>query len=512
VLKSISHNIKKLVSFILICLIASCSRSGEEVFMRDSKMSYKDLRKVIYKDNEDVSSSKKLQNNQEQSLIPTINKSVISLPPPTIGGDKMISFYVDDKTPIKDALIELGRVAEVDIDIDPKVSSGIIINAKNRPFKEILDRIASQAKLRYTYKNRVLYFEPNYPYLKNYIVDFLGTSKLWEELQSGIENIFNTYATQSSGSNDSKVNNSKVILNKTSGIVTVFASSEEHEMVQKFIDELVKQGSAQVLIEAKILEIGLYDEFRYGIDWAKSDISYKRNNAFSATTSDNSMGFLASPVVGVFGKSIDVLVGMVEGYGVTRSISNPRIHAMNNTTSTLKFSDKLVYFQVQNQQSTTTSGTGAASSQSAITSTKMEEDQGTEISITPSINLKTEDITLIIEPKITRKTGDVQDPASSVNKVPVMNERTMSTTVKIKNGNVVVIGGLMNNSSINSEGGFPVLAKIPIIGWFFKSSSKDDKATETVILLRATLVSSNGIITKEDRDFSKIDPSTRKFR
>ena len=177
---------KILLIAILLSGLFSCAKKGGESFVRDAEMSLKNVKSSLY--NEKIQSDKKTDSDNKKSnevFIPAISRSVISPLPPTIGGEKIMSFYVDENTPLKDVLLELARVAEVDIDIDPKVSGSVIINAKNRPFKEILDRIASQARLRYSYKNKVLYFEPNYPYMKN-----LGNNR-WEfEDSGGIKSTF----------------------------------------------------------------------------------------------------------------------------------------------------------------------------------------------------------------------------------------------------------------------------------------------------------------------------------
>lgn len=496
--------------------------------VRDANLSLSDIKSAFYsKNNGDSRDKNKIDPSKKADLttitIPDLSRSVISPPPPTIGGEKIISFYVNDSTDLKDVLIELGRVAEVDIDIDPKVSGKVIINAKNRPFKEILDRIATQAKLRYSYKNRVLYFEPNYPYIKNYYIDFLGNSKLWDELKDGIDNIFNAYATSvGSDAKDSKsAKDSNIIISKVSGIVTAFATEPEHRAIQNFIEDITRQSSTQVLIEARVFEVSLYDRFKYGIDWQKGDFDFYNGNAANASR-DSSLamsGIAIGTMIGggtsisAFGSNISSAVGLLQGFGVARSISSPRIHAMNNTTATLKFNDKLVYFKLSQETSTVTTN-GASNQVKTITSAKLEENEGTELSITPSINYDTAEITMLIEPTITRKTKEVTDPASPAgftNIVPVMNERKLSTTVKIKNGNTIVIGGLMKNSSNNSEAGVPFFSKLPLIGWLFKNSDKNDTVVETVIFIKATLINSNSMPTKQDRSIDRMDPSSRRM-
>ena len=69
------------------------------------------------------------------------------------------------------------------------ISGGIIVNAKNRPLKEVIDRIATLGNLRYSYKNGVLYFESDTAYTKNYFVDYLFDGKLWSDVETNITSI-----------------------------------------------------------------------------------------------------------------------------------------------------------------------------------------------------------------------------------------------------------------------------------------------------------------------------------
>ena len=140
----------------------------------------------------------------------------------------------------------------------------------------------------------------------------------------------------------------------------------------------------------------------------------------------------------------------------------------------------------------------------------------------PSINLKTREVTLNIKPKITIKTDTVIDPASPKdpttgvitfqNKVPVIQTRELNTIAKIQSGNVIVIGGLMSESTTNTDTGIPFLQRIPILGYLFKSSSKESEIIETVIFIKATIVNSGQSINKVDRELQEnFDSNRRKF-
>ena len=508
VLKAISS--VTLVSGVVFGILFSCSQGAIDPMIYNVGMTEKDIKDSIIKKKLNPKASK--PETFKDETLPKLSKSIVPVPAPRIGGEKIISFYVTDQVPLRDVLIELGRIAEVDVDVDPKISGGVIINAKNRPFKEIIDRIATQGKLRYSYKNKVLYFETDKPTMKNYFVDYLDGSPLWDEVQTNVENIFNAE------SDDGQANQSTITPNKSAGMYTIYATQRQHQAIEKYLQDVSTQSSVQVLIEAKVVEIKLSEKFRAGIDWSQDLFKF---NSPDPDTNYAGMLTISNPALNIFNGDINIAVDAMSRFGVTKAISSPRIHAMNNQKAALNFADKLVYFKVDSQQSAqgTTTGASATTVATTVTSTKQEENVGVQIEITPSVNIKTGEISMNIAPKITAQNGSVKDPATAdtrtfsyANTVPIINTREINTSVKIASGNVLVIGGLMKNVDDNNEGGIPFLRRIPILGWLFKSLEKSSEVSETVIFIKATIINSGTRANKIDRELQeKYDTNRRVF-
>ena len=514
----LTRSLKILLCFSITLASFSCAQGKLDPFDRPTGASVSDVRNLITKDR--AKEKKEIAENlaKEKSNpapIPQISKLIMSPPPPAIGGDKIISFSVTDQVPLKDVLIELGRVAKIDVDLDTKISGGVIINAKNRPLKEVIDRIATQGNLRYSYKNGVLYFESDSAYTKNYFVDYLSEGNVWSDVETNIGALLSLDEESSSSeereeTSSSSSGNSSFSSNKSAGIITIHAPGKQHKAIEEYLELIQKYASAQVLIEAKVVEVSLIDEFKTGINWN----NIAKNNQITSTG-----GFAAgSPITylaqGVFGADINASISALESFGSTRTISSPRIHAMNNQKASLNFADKLVYFQVTNTQSTQ-AASGAAVAANVVTtsnSVKQEESVGISLAITPSINLKTREIVMQITPKIALSSKTVVDPVNSSNEIPVVQSRELNTTAKIQDGNVIVIGGLMKEETTNADQGIPYLNRIPVLGWLFKSVSKKSTIIETVIFVKATIVTSSGASGKVDRDLQqKLDPNKRRF-
>jgi len=555
---------KKSLSFLALVAFAylstSCAKGKVDPMDMQTGLTFSEFDKTLIKKTKDKKSEKEKKEKGEEP-IPAASKLIVNPPPKTTINSKTISFSVTDQVQLKDVLIELGRIAKIDVDLDPEISGGIIINAKNRPLSEVIDRIANLGNLRYTYENGTLHFEKDNPYVKNYSLDYLSEgSNLWSDVQSNVSAILTDSAALSNNNsvnnpsanntpqanngnaaannnnaqtttplvaiNNPSVRKSSISINKSAGLLYAFATQKQHNEIVKYLSEVQKNSSAQVLIEAKLVEVALKNIYKTGINWNWADVNSKgglnkigSNNNYSSTT-----GNPLDITVGILGATgLNASVSALEQFGTTRTLSSPRIHAINNQKAVLNFTDKFVYFRIESNQATVTPGASAATTTRTITSTKMEENIGVELTIIPSINIRSSEVTLNIKPKITVKSDTVKDPASPTNQagevipelinyVPVIQTREINTVAKIQSGNVIVIGGLMKETSENTDKGVPFLQRIPILGYLFKSVSKDSTVVETVIFIKATIVDSGSSTNKVDRDIQeKFDTNKREF-
>lgn len=511
-MSKLTNLFSKILLFSLAFNLLSCAQNKLDPIDQEAGLSINDFEKSFIRDRRKEKSDK-AEKIKDAAPIPSISKLVLAPPPPKVGGNKTISFSVTDQVPLKDVLIELGRVAKIDVDVDPNISGGIILNAKNRPLKEVIDRIASLGQLRYSYKNDVLWFEKDSPYMKNYFVDFLSGSQLWGDVESNLTSILSNSsvspATSSDGSSSSSASatGSKITSNKSAGIISIYATKSQHENIVKYLDDVYRVASAQVLIEAKVVEVTLNREFSAGIDWNWVEAGKSVTTKFGAPSDPTITAIVPKVKLLGLGGNISATIKALEAFGTARAISSPRISAINNQKASLDFSENLIYFTVSSSSSVST-GT-ATNTVSTVTATKNEVPVGVQLAITPSINLATDEITLDIKPKLSVNSGSVavdpsvnpNDGKSLGNTIPIIKTRELNTIAKVKSGSVLVIGGLMTESATNTDRGIPFLSRIPVLGWLFKFSSKKNDVIETVIFVKATIVSNGTPPSKYDRDF-----------
>lgn len=495
---------------VIILLLFSCSNNRDKTIDTELNNDDKNAKYTLIKNN-------KKKEGQKFYNIPKTTKIITTPPPPKIGGEKRISFAVTDQIPLKDVLIEIGRVAKIDVDIDPAINGGIIINAVNRPLKEVIDRIANSGNLRYSFDNGVLSFVRDTPFLKNYYVDYLIEGNLWSDVESNISAIIQSSNKRSNSTENNQneviANNSSFSSNRSAGLIAVFATLKQHEIISDYLRAVEKSASAQVLIEAKIVEVELIDEFEAGINWS-----------YASTNPENSLNTDAIKLAGsvlenrnsfnvssIFGSDINATISALERFGKAKTLSSPRIMAMNNQLSLLNFSEKLIYFEIESSNVTSTNQNPNVVE--SINSEVKEKDVGIKLEITPSINLRTKEIVMKIKPTMAINSGlSKTDPASdesNPNKIPIIKSRELQTVAKVQSGNVIVIGGLMQQKESDNNVGIPYISKIPILGNVFKFKSNQLVTVETVIFIKATIVESGSSINTNDRKFEQLINNTR---
>ena len=503
-----------LLPIFLIATISGCAQGKTDPFDRQTGTTREEVKDVFFGNKAKTEAAKKSSSNAPSNsvAIPQISR-MVSIPSlPKTNNEKLISFSVTDQVPLKDVIIELAKVAKLDIDLDPSIDGGVIVNAKNRPLTEILDRICDMGSLRYTLENNVLHVERDLPFAKNYLVDFLINGNLW----GGVEtNVVSLIADTGAGAKSSA--GGSVSSNKLANTMTIFASQKNHIRVKNYLDSVRKHSSAQVLIEAKVVEVALSDTYKTGIDWTFTQKGETSAAPLLKQSGGGNSGSIAGAITllmpkgNLFGSSLNTTISALETFGVVKTISSPRVSALNNQKSYLNFTHKLPYFIYSaTQTDAVTSATGTTPAKITITSTLNTELTGVDLNITPTIDLVSGEITLDVQPKITSSSTNASSDVQlsdkdgklfivATNKIPIVDTRELKTIAKIQSGSVLVIGGVMSESTTNEDSGIPFLQSIPILGYLFKSTSKVSKVIETAIFIKATIIGTGDGVNKYDR-------------
>ncbi|SDS96928.1 pilus (MSHA type) biogenesis protein MshL [Pseudomonas oryzae] len=279
----------------------------------------------------------------------------------------------------------------------------------------------------------------------------------------------------------------KVVVNPQASLLVVRASSADQQNVEAFLKQAEQNLQRQVILEAKILEVRLSDQFQAGINWTQLGSRLDLDLTGEALSGASGIGgvFSALYTSGDF----SALLQLLETQGQVRVLSSPRISTLNNQKAVIKVGTD-EYFVTDISSTNTTTLAGVSEPTQDVTLTPFFS--GISLDVTPQIN-RQEEVTLHVRPTVSR----VQDQ----NKVITLGEDkelnlplALSTTrqsdsiVRARSGQVVVIGGLLEDINSNTDANVPWMSKLPFLGWFFQQQRKDLERSELVILLRPQVI------------------------
>lgn len=478
--------------------------------------------------------------NVPQDNIPDLVKQAPVLPEPAPPVELEKYTVVVNEVPVKEILFALARDAKINVDIGSDIEGVVTLNAVDQTLPQILDRIARQVSIRYEFKDGNLIVEADKPFFRSYAVNYLNMARdtktevkiatqlestgggavggtggggennskaevtsvasnhFWNNLVKDILAILGESSTGSSSASGITVTNT-VIPHPETGVLTVKATSKQHELIQTFIDNALASAHRQVLIQATIVEVSLNDQYSAGVDWS---VLGDAGSAGVDVISSTFLGFPANltPAAPAAGppafllnytngensnRVINATINLLERFGNIKVLSSPQIVAMNNQSALLKVVNNVVYFTIK-QESNTTQGVVTNTFESTVHTVPV----GIVMSLTPQIN-ENDSVILNVRPTISRISDFVNDPNPALtveSQIPEIQVSEMESVLRINHGQVAVLGGLMQDNTTKTDRSIPGLSKIPLLGEAFKSRDRDNQKTELVIFLRPTVI------------------------
>jgi len=400
---------------------------------------------------------------------------------------------------LRDTDLSLSVEAEVDL------SRPVTVHSRNSTLKEALDLVVVKGA-GYAWKVEGGQLEINRFEERLFVLDYLdlagvtnidvGGDMLASSIESsGVTGKFQVTANREKEKGDiweqvrkvlegMKTSDGTLQLNPRSGLIYMADTPRKVATMVRFLEELAVSLHRQVLIEAKILEVQLDDSSRYGIDWASVQMALNPNN-FSDRLFDqlnlnlNRGGLITLNQNTSFGAIVDAL----ESQGDVKVLSNPHLSVMNGQSAVMTVGSQFPFSDI----------TGVTRDEDTdrvtIDATIKRVVFGLQLGITPQIAADGI-ITINVVPTITRQEGteEVQIP-TGVAEVqsfdnPVIGLQEVATTVRVRQGESVVIGGLISEEKSLNRSGLPGLRKIPLLRYIFGNAENEVKTRELVILLK----------------------------
>lgn len=479
------------------------------------------------------------------SKIPELVEQVPLLPEPSPVEAPERYTVVVNEVPVKELLFALARDAKVNVDIHPEIEGVVTINAVEQTLPQILKRISNQVDMRYVYDGDTLIISQDTPFLRTYTIDYVNLSRdttststvstqisstsgggtessggggntsttdvssesahhFWARLVSNISAILGEESSSGSGG-DIAVTDT-VIPNPESGVLSVRATASQHETIQSFIDQVLVSAKRQVMIQSTIVEVTLNERYQAGIDWTALStgvfniasvtaagiptfVAGATTSSFVLSTNEDDNNQIGTnPQTNA--DNITATVTLLDQFGDTNILSSPQIMALNNQTALLKVVENRVYFEVE---SDTTSTQGVVTT--TFETTAKTVPIGIVMAVTPQIDANGT-ITLIVRPTISRFAGNALDPNPDLtidNPVPQIAVREMESVLRMTDGQIGVLGGLMTDETRGNDAGLPGVKDAGFFGNLFKTTSAEFTKTELVIFIKPIIIANPSV-------------------
>ncbi len=350
-------------------------------------------------------------------------------------------------------------------------------------------------------------------------IETTTSSRFWSELEQSLRVIVDGDGGAPAGR--------AVVVNPHTGLVLVRGMPAELREVERFLHSLQASVTRQVLLEAKILEVELSDGFQTGINWAalgKPGSDKKGRTVIGGMTGGGQIfsqgaselrgqtgtlnpggifdpaaisqieNTLASGFGGAFSVALNLrdfagFIELLKTQGDVQVLSSPRISTMNNQKAVIKVGSDEFFVTRVSSNNTTTGTTTTTTPEVELTPFF----SGIALDVTPQIDA-TGEVILHVRPAV----SEVVDQTKTLTvfgqeqRLPLAfsSMRESDSIVRAKNGQIVVIGGLMQDVERDGKAGLPVLGDLPVLGHLFRHTQRSRRKTELVILLKPVVVDS----------------------
>ncbi len=321
--------------------------------------------------------------------------------------------------------------------------------------------------------------------------------KFWEELDSELQSVINR-------PHDLYVAEAPII-NKNAGLITVTCTVKQMNRLEKYLERLQQKVQLQVLIDVQILSVTMSERKSTGVDWKQlyalqnikltADTMYAQN----VDTFENKSGMIEDALypnavtgANIAGTSvlykasasanINEIIKFLKTQGDVSAISNPKVLTLNNQPALITVGTEYFY-KITSSETLAGGNTGTTTEDENIESVFA----GVLLDITPEIS-KDKTITLKINPSISEATEDMSAGSAERVMPPDLNRRQLSSVVTVKDGNRIILGGLINTMNNKTGNQVPLLGNIPILGYLFKYEEDTKSIQELIIIIEPHII------------------------
>jgi MSHA biogenesis protein MshL len=460
---------------------------------------------------------------------------------------KLYSLRVRDGQ-LQDVLLALAQDSGENLVVDPEVAGTVTVNLNRVTLEQALDALLTQLDYSFRREGRLIFISKPVMETRLFAVNYVSTNRkgdktivathgsgaggeqisasetrisgkdetdFWAEIQEGLTAIIFTEerpvavlrarqagVVSSMSSKDGK----KLIISRMTGIIQLRDYRDRLREAARFLEQMEATIQRQVFIEARFLEVTLRKEFQTGIRWDNiqnemlgldlTELSLSWN-LFGGGTSSSATGALlvAGAPLAASGAEfvLSDLVEALETQGKVKALASPKVATLNNQTAIVKVARQDVYFTSEISQ-------GDVSTLQSFTPNTI--DVGVILDVTPQIG-PNGTIIMNIHPSITAEFDRVSAPDGT--EFPLLRIRETDTVVKVRDGQTIIIAGLIQESDQRERIGLPCLTNLPTLQYLFGYRTEKTEKTELVILITPTVLTGKRIEEIKSEDLRRLD-------
>ena len=418
--------------------------------------------------------------------------------------ERLINFSLRDAD-IREALLSFSKTTGYNIVLDTDVAGKATVEANRVTPFEALDALLTPLGLQYEIKNHIIRISKFKKQTRVFPLNYISTKRTGNGSfttgitsgggGSGSGTITNTdladlWTDIETGLNDHLSEEGKITIYKMPGLIVVNDFLLNLKRIAEFLERVEGSIQRQVMIQAKVIDVILSDDYQLGIDWsAINKISGLRLQG--GTREGRMFSQSLSPNTGIFqtaftSQDFSLVLDAMSKQGKLNIISSPKISSLNNQKAAIKVVTSEVVYDV-------TTKVDPETKERTTEVTSKTVDAGVVLEVTPQISHDGNTI-MNIHPIITEKIGESTFESQDIKLTsPILTVRETNTVLKVPDGRTFVIAGLIREKKEEKETKIPLLGDIPGLGNIFKKKVKNSIKSELVIFLTATILTGKRI-------------------
>ncbi len=268
----------------------------------------------------------------------------------------------------------------------------------------------------------------------------------------------------------------RITADETNSAIIVFGTQREYASIEAALRK-IDVAPRQVLIEAAITEVSLNDDLRYGVQWnylsGSNQIGYSEGTTSVPTQIYPGFSYFYG------GNSITATLNALQERTNVKVVSAPKLLVLNNQSAALQVGDQVPI--------STGSATNLVGNTNAVINTIEYKDTGVILKITPRINASGL-VQLDVSQEVSQISTSASGTSATQRQSPTISTRRIASTVSVRDGEVIALGGLFSDTRSFGKNGIPLVSQIPIVGGLFGTQRNTERRTELIVLLKLKII------------------------